>query len=251
MNKPTLGFTALTGLALVSIGGHASAGADTCAAPSDTDDLGETAAPPAKTDTTAAPSHDEQPARCETPARGDAHHTAMFGIGVGLSAGGGIDDYVGSTMRETTGIGGGWAARATFGTRSYIAGELAYIGSAQSIQRLGLTGRSTMYGNGAQAVLRVNATVAYAIQPFIYGGVAWRHYSLSTSTANFSDVVDSTDTFEVPLGIGLATYAHGIMFDLRGEYRFCWADHAIVPDSSGGTPNLDRWAVISSAGVAF
>jgi hypothetical protein len=174
----------------------------------------------------------------------------LFGVGVALSGGGGFEDYVGSAMRDTTGVGTSWAVRGMIGTHSYIAGELAYIGSAQAIQRLGLTGRSTLFGNGAQLAVRVNATVHYAIQPFFYGGVAWRHYSLSTSN-NFSDAADSTDTLEVPVGIGFATYAHGIMFDVRGEYRFCWANHAIVPDSNGGTPNLDRWAVVGSSGISF
>ncbi len=255
MNKMTLYLAALAGLAVVSTGGRASAQArSTTATPSDDSDGSETAARPTSAAATepnaSGSSAPAQPLASVDPPPAAPRPPAL-GIGFGLVAGGGIDDFVGSTMRDTTGIGGGWTVRATFGTRSYIAGELAYIGSAQSINRLGLVGRSTLYGNGAQAVLRVNATDHLSIQPFAYGGVAWRHYSLSTSSTNTSDVASSTDAFEVPLGGGIATYTHGIMFDLRAEYRFSWASHAIVPDSSGNSPLLDRWAVLSGAGVCF
>lgn len=178
-------------------------------------------------------------------------HEPVLGIGVAVSLGGGLDDFAGSTMRDTTGVGFGWTARALFGTRSIVAGELAYIGSAQGVDRLGLSGRSTLYGNGAQADLRLNVPTGIFLQPYVYGGVAWRHYTLTTGGSNLSDVADSTDTFEVPVGVGIATYVHEIVFEVRGEYRFSWADHAIVPDSGGGTPLLDRWAVTSSAGIAF
>ena len=187
-----------------------------------------------------------QPAgNAEQPAPTTEH--PVLGVGIALTGGGGFDDFVSSAMRATTGVGFGWTVRGTIGTHSYIAGELSYIGSAQSIDRLGFTGRSTIYGNGAQAALRINGTVGNWVQPFVYGGVAWRHYSLDTST-NFSDVSDSTDTFEVPVGAGVAMYSHNIAFDLRGEYRFGWSNHSIVPEQSD---RLDRWAITSNGGIAF
>jgi hypothetical protein len=178
-------------------------------------------------------------------------HQPALGIGMALALGGGLDDFTGDDMRNTTGVGFGWTARVLFGTHSIIAGELAYIGSAQGIDRFGLAGRSTLYGNGAQADVRLNTTTDYFLQPYLYGGVAWRHYSLSAGSPNTSDIADSTDTFEVPLGVGLATYVHEIVFEVRGEYRFSWADHAIVPGPNGNAPLLDRWGLSSSAGIAF
>lgn len=175
----------------------------------------------------------------------------MHDIGLGISVGGGVDDFVGDTMRGATGVGGDWTARLTLGTRSFIGAELSYIGSAQSISRLGLSSNSELIGNGAQAVVRINGTVDYPVQPFIYGGAAWRHYSLNNSGANFSDVSNSNDTFEVPLGVGLGTYLSGLMLDVRGEYRFAWGDHTLVPTSSGGDSLLDRWAVTGTIGYAF
>lgn len=175
----------------------------------------------------------------------------MHDIGLGISVGGGVDDFVGDTMRGATGVGGDWTARLTIGTRSFIAGEFSYIGSAQSISRLGLSSNSELIGNGAQAALRINGTVDFPIQPFIYGGIAWRHYSLNNSGANFSDVSNSNDTLEVPLGAGVGAYLSGLMLDVRGEYRFAWGDHTLVPTSSGGDSLLDRWAVTGNIGYSF
>ncbi len=188
------------------------------------------------------------------PAPSEGQYTAetwAHDVGLGLSVGGGVEDFSGSTMRDTTGTGGSWTARLTFGTHSYIAGEAAYIGSAQSIQRLGLASNSELIGNGAQADLRINGTTNYPVQPFVYGGAAWRHYSLNTSGTNFSDVIDHADAFEVPLGVGVAGYVEGVMLEARGEYRFGWADHDIVTQANGGTPLMDRWGVTGNIGYSF
>lgn len=177
--------------------------------------------------------------------------TWMHDVGLGLSVGGGVEDFSGSTMRDTTGTGGSWTARLTFGTRSYLAGEVSYIGSAQSIQRLGLASNSELIGNGAQAALRVNGTINYPIQPFIYGGAAWRHYDLNTSATNFSDVVNSADAVEIPVGLGVGGYFGNVMLEARGEYRFGWVNHDIVTQANGGTPLMDRWGVTGNIGYSF
>ena len=99
-------------------------------------------------------------------------------FGFGIEAGGGVDAFAGSTMRDTTSTGGSWDVRAIFGTRSYIAFEASYIGSAQSINSLGLSNDAVLLGNGAQLDIRLNGTRFYMVQPFIYGGGAWRNYML-------------------------------------------------------------------------
>lgn len=172
-------------------------------------------------------------------------------VGLAFEVGGGVDDFVGTTMRDTTGTGGSWDARLTLGTRSYVAGELSYIGSAQSINRLGLSTNSELIGNGAQAALRLNGTIDEPIQPFLYGGAAWRHYSLNNSGANLSDVTNNVDVFEVPVGVGLASYIGGLMLDVRGEYRFAWGNDTLVPNNNGSSASLDRWGVTGNIGYAF
>lgn len=198
------------------------------------------------------------PAPMPMPLEEEPHRLWYERLGVGLSIGGGVDDFVGDAFRGTTGTGGSWNVRATFGTRQYIAGEVSYIGSAQSIDAIGLDDDATLIGNGLQGAVRVNVLRNYYVQPFIYGGAAWRHYDLSNESFNTSDVADSDDVFEVPIGIGFAGYIGGFMADLRGEYRGAWGNDLIpafedLDSSSDDTifGEMDRWGVTASLGMEF
>lgn len=168
-------------------------------------------------------------------------------VGASLSIGGGVDDFAKSNMQHATGTGGSWNARLTLGNHSYVGGEIAYIGSAQSINQ----SNETLIGNGAQAAVRLNGTVDGPIQPFAYGGAAWRHYTLSNS-GNSSNVAlnDHSDVLEIPVGGGIAGYVAGLVLDVRGEYRFAVAGDSILPGNNGDS-NLDRWGVSGNLGFAF
>jgi len=171
-------------------------------------------------------------------------------MGFGISAGGGVEDFSGSSMRSTTGTGGSWNVRATIGTRSYWALEGLYIGSAQTIDRLGLEHNSYLVGNGAQADLRLNATTTYPVQPFIYGGGAWKYYSLSNTSVNVSDVSNNTNVFELPAGVGIAGKYEGLMLDARGEYRWSWGGD-LIANGTGGHLDMSRWGVNANIGYEF
>ena len=86
----------------------------------------------------------------------------------------------------------------------------------QAINALGLDSDALLVGNGVQGNLRINATTGdVPVQPFIYGGVAWRRYQLSNTSENTSDVIGEDDVLEVPLGIGVAYKIGGMMLDAR------------------------------------
>ena len=171
-------------------------------------------------------------------------------IGYVIGIGGGVSDFSHSVMRNTTGTGGSWDARFTVGTHSYIALEASYIGSAQSINRIGLSEHSTLFGNGVQAALRINGNTHYPVQPFVYGGAAYRFYSVSTS-ANLSDVAESTNVFEIPIVVGLAVYLGYLTFDVRGEYRFTWSSDDLIPELVNTSGALDRWNFTANVGYEF
>ena len=176
-------------------------------------------------------------------------------IGYGLSLGGGVDDFVGSEARDFTNVGGSWNLRFTAGTKSYLALEGSYIGSAQSINVLGLDTNAVLVGNGHPGCVAYQRRGNYVVQPFVYGGAAWRNYSLSNTVINTSDVTDNANEFEVPLGIGFAGYIHGFMADVRGEYRFAWGDELVprigLGDSGSIDTSLDRWGVTGNIGMEF
>lgn len=171
-------------------------------------------------------------------------------LGYSISAGGGVSDFSHAAMRRTTSIGGSWNARITIGTNAHLALEGSYIGSAQSINRIGLSHNATLYGNGVQGALRLNTSTSSPVQPFAFGGAAYRFYSVSTN-ANLSDVADSTNVFELPVGAGLAVYIDYLAIDVRGEYRFTWADRNMVPELSNTHGGLDRWNVTGNVGYEF
>ena len=176
-------------------------------------------------------------------------------LGYGLSVGGGVDDFVGDAFRSTAHVGGGWTVRFTAGTRSWLALEAAYIGSAQSIDAIGLDNDAVLIGNGLQGGIRLNMLQGYYVQPFVYGAAAWRHYDLSNESFNTSDVNDSDDVFELPVGVGVAGYISGFMADVRAEYRGAWGND-LIPAFSGDdngaiVGSMDRWGVTGNLGMEF
>lgn len=167
--------------------------------------------------------------------------------GVAVALGGGVEGYAMSNQRDQTNDGGNWNVRLTVGTRSPLALEAAYIGSAQGISALGLDSNAVLVGNGAQANARLNLSDTL-VQPFLYGGVAWKRYSITNTNTNTSDLSDNDDVLEVPLGLGVAAKAAGLMLDLRGEYRLATQDDLFA---SGGNDRADRWGVNANVGIAF
>jgi hypothetical protein len=172
-------------------------------------------------------------------------------VGLGFSAGGGVDDFASDSMRATTGVGGGWNVRATIGTKSIIAFEGSYIGSAQTINALGLDNDALLIGNGVQGALRLNFVTNFPVQPFAYGGAAWRHYDITNSNINTSDVADNDDVAEFPAGVGVSGYLMGLMADVRGEYRFATGEDLAPSRNNTGDATMDRWAVTGSLGFNY
>jgi hypothetical protein len=174
------------------------------------------------------------------------------GIGVGLSIGGGGFGFVDSTARDFTDVGGSWEARLSVGTRSPIALEAAYVGSAQGIDAIGLDPDAILVGNGVEGVARINLGRA-EIQPFVFGGAGWRHYRVTNADFNLSNVSNRDNVLEVPLGAGLAWRTGGVFFDVRGTYRLAFFDDLISPgpaDAFSGA-DLDSWNATLRLGFEF
>ena len=169
--------------------------------------------------------------------------------GIAVALGGGVSGFTSETMRDATQAGGDWGVRVSLGTRNRIGLEAQYLGSAQSIDALGIENDAKLVGNGAQAALRLNL-LDYNVQPFVFGGVAWRHYRLMDEGINTSAVSDSDDVLEIPVGAGLAWKYRGFMFDVRGEFRYA-AMEDMVPRLDGDAAAMHRYGAIADVGFAF
>ncbi len=177
---------------------------------------------------------------------------SMDKAGFAISVGGGVEGFTNSAVRDTTKDGGDWNVRASFGTRLPLGFEASYLGSLQTIDALGLDTHARLVGNGVQGDLRLNVTTNQIIQPYLFGGVAWRRYSLNNVAFNTSDISSSDDVLEVPVGLGLAYKMKGLVLDARGEFRGSFYDNLVPePNTTSNSTRLHRWGVNANIGYEF
>ena len=179
----------------------------------------------------------------------------MERVGFSLSFGGGVADFTDQVMRDSTGVGGTWAVRATLGTKTPLGVEGSYIGSAQSIDALGINNDSVLVSNGLQGALRLNAAIGAPVTPFLFGGVAWSRFDLANTGKNTSALSDKDDLLEIPVGLGIGGSYKGFGYDLRGELRFA-TNEDMVPELSAGRDtgkhaDMHRWGVNATLGYGF
>lgn len=174
-------------------------------------------------------------------------------MGIGIRVGGGIMNFAEEQIRDLTDTGGAWGAHVTIGTRSPIAFEASYIGSAMSFDALGVDPDAILLSNGATGALRFNL-LQQDFQPYLLAGAGWRRFVVTNTDVNTSALRNDDNIFEVPLGVGVAYRIGGFMADLRGDYRLAFDDELLRrpvddPDEIGN--GLDNWQVTLSVGVEF
>jgi hypothetical protein len=178
--------------------------------------------------------------------------------GIGISAGGGVNEFGNENLRDITDTGGAWTARLILGTRSPIALEAAYIGTANRIATLGLDD-ATLVSNGAEGALRLHFLQipltedgSALFQPYLLAGFAWKHYNLTGADFNTSSVQEDDDVFEVPLGGGLAVNVDQFLADARFDYRPALSDDLVRPINDDNNDNsLQTWTISGRVGVEF
>lgn len=218
----------------------------------------ETYPPPETTQPEAPPPTTEEPSGAFQPETPEEEAQPMVTeqrprTGLGLSLGGGVMNYANNQLRNQTNVGGAWDARLIFGTRSPVAVEAAYQGSAQGIDTLGVSNNAILLSNGVTGKLRVNFTRSNW-QPFVTAGAGWRRFSVTNTNTNTSDLRSSDDILEVPVAAGLAYHAGGFLADIRGGYNFAFLDNFVRNPSTPSTQvgaGLDNWQATLSVGVEF
>lgn len=174
-------------------------------------------------------------------------------IGMAVSLGGGVGQFTDSAIRDKTSPNGEWEARLLFGTHSPLAAEAAYVGTAGSINALGLDDSAVLMSNGVEGLARLNF-IDGPVQPFAVGGASWVRYNVVNSHVNTSDVRNQDDVLAIPVGAGVATYIPetGFMADIRFMYRFTFDDELLRPTVLNTTgASLSNWNVSLRLGYAF
>ncbi|MBI2893415.1 MAG: hypothetical protein HYY06_07670 [Deltaproteobacteria bacterium] len=173
----------------------------------------------------------------------------MTPVGAAIQIGGGVSDFTNDRMRDRTEPAGSWQVRAVIGTRSVIAGELAYVGTAQDITALGLDRDTTLVRNGLEAAVRFNLPIVrdeWTLEPFAFVGIGWARYDLINDDFNTSDVRENDDVGVVPLGGGFSVSYQNFMVDTRLTYRPTFDE-----DLLRGGGGSDNWAVTGALGYQF
>lgn len=165
-------------------------------------------------------------------------------VGVQVDVGGGAQGFIDRDASSLTDPGGSWTARAVVGTRSHIAGEAAYVGSAQALDVLGVADRANLMSNGVEGLLRVNILTG-AFQPYVGAGYTWRHYYVSNTAFNTSSVADNGNVSEIPIAAGLAYRLRPFVVDARFNLRNAFAT-TIIPNA-----NLSTWNAEAKVGFEF
>jgi hypothetical protein len=181
---------------------------------------------------------------------GEEHIRSVFGVSV--QGGGGVMNFTGGSERGVTDLGGSWEARAVFGTRMIPALEAAYIGSARNVSG-GVASGTGLVGNGLEGAFRLNApflTNRVLVEPFIFGGLGWSHYSLNHLSNNVI-VSRSDDIGTIPMGGGLAVGYQGFLAEARFTYRPAFDDNGLVLATDGRTMSMDTWNISLSIGYEF
>jgi hypothetical protein len=178
------------------------------------------------------------------------HRDVFSPYQVALTAGAGVANYFGSTMHNADPEPGAmWDARLTIGTRSWIAVELAYVGSTNRV--MGAISDGHIVSNGVDGDLRLQ--LPYRVQPYIFGGVGYNHMTLDNESGDplLHDLFYSSDNqVSFPAGGGVAGYfwRHGTV-DVRASYRALLANDFVRfnPEREG----IHQWSVTGRIGYAF
>jgi hypothetical protein len=180
----------------------------------------------------------------EPSGKGGEKHL-VTGFGMALSIGGGVTDFTAERARGATNLGGTYGARLTIGTRLPFAVEVAYIGTAQGMDVLGLDSDAILLGNGGEATLRLNILQG-TVSPYIFGGAGLTHYSVENSDFNTSAVEDSDNVYTIPMGAGAALQYRGLVVDGRGTFRYAFEEDLLGEDAK-----LHNWGAQVNVGFEF
>jgi len=175
---------------------------------------------------------DAKPSYVKSPA-------GMYFIG-----GGGPGGFVTNAMTDVTKVGGAYDVRLVYGSRSPVALEAAYVGSATSINALGLANNALLFGNGVEGSARFNVMARGAWQPYVTVGAAWKHYALR-SDVNTSNVNGNDDVLELPVSTGISWRYNGFIADVRAAYRQSFMTDLI------GHNDLSNWTGQGHIGFEF
>ena len=175
-------------------------------------------------------------------------------IGIAVGLGGGVSNYVNSDMTNATNVGAAYEARVTVGTRLYLAGEVAYVGSRRAVTE-SVTGirDGHIFSHGIEGDARLQYplyTGGWMIEPFAFGGIGWTHYGVDAPVNTSTVMRASDDVVTVPFGGGIAAGWKQLYLEGRFTYRQAFNED-LLTNSSGNAVPLSNWTAGALVGYEF
>jgi hypothetical protein len=177
-------------------------------------------------------------------------------IGITLGIGGGVTNFTGSDMNAAVDLGGSWEVRSTIGTRLFLAGELAYVGSRRNVSMPGVTGAADkphVFAHGMEGALRAQypyLTGSWLIEPFAFGGLGWTHMRVDGAVPAGSALRTSDDILVVPFGAGLSVIWNNVFIESRFTYRATFNED-LLARADGTAAGMGNWGVGALVGYEF
>jgi hypothetical protein len=175
---------------------------------------------------------------------------------VEVSAGGGVSAFSDAVARQTTELGGAWDLRLTARPRRFLAGEIAYVGTANAVstRMTEFTPNGVIVGGGIESDLRLQ--LPWVVEPYVFGGVGWDHFALVYSGLRSSTSLHGGENVAVfPVGGGVQAFlSRRVAVDARFAYRVTSGDRIEVENNGAATvvaQGLDHWTLAARFGFLF
>jgi hypothetical protein len=169
--------------------------------------------------------------------------------GFALSVGGGVSGYVDQAARDHLETGGYWEVRALLGSRSYLASEIAYVGSARGLAAPDASELAAMVGTGIESALRLNLPLSegpFRFTPFVFIGPGFTHMAVAGYRGAQPGMKSSDTALVFTSGAGLGVSYRQVAVTGRFTYRQLRGADLIRTGS--GNASLNSWAAGLSLG---
>jgi hypothetical protein len=172
--------------------------------------------------------------------------------GFAVTATGGVEEFVGRTMKDTSGVTVTWGVRAAAAVQRVVVVEAGYHGSAASVHAPIGNDDATLVGSTFEAIARATPMPGEPVQPYGFIGAGWRHFEVSGATFTTADsgMRDATDIVAVPVGAGILYPIGRALADVRFTYRYGF-DEALVLESGGAYAAMTTWTLDAGVGYRF
>jgi hypothetical protein len=171
-------------------------------------------------------------------------------FGMGLTIGGAAVGFTDGDFNDFVDVGGGWEGRVIFGTRTMLGFEAAYVGTANGLDTFGVEDDAILLSNGAEGVFRLGLTNTQ-VQPYLLAGAGWKHYEIENTDVNTSNLQNSDNVIEFPLGAGLNYKYNRFIADVRGTFRPAVDDELLRSEVAQDENELHTWKAGANIGFEF